>query len=234
MVKAVIFDLDDTLISEKKYIESGYQHISKLLNNNYYKGEQDLYKILLGLFSESPKYVFNRILDKLGIKYTKEIIIDLVEEFRNHDPNIEFYHDVLPCLEYLKQKGVKVGIITDGYANSQRKKLEALKAYEHFDNIIVTDEYGRDYWKPHPRSFEEMRKQLNVDFDEMIYVGDNPEKDFYISIIYPIKTMRIYRGFSENGLIYKGKEYFKGVKEDYKIRTLEDILTIMHSKYNFR
>ena len=52
MIKAVVFDLDDTLISEKKYIESGYQHISKLLSNRFNKDEQELYQLLTRLFYE--------------------------------------------------------------------------------------------------------------------------------------------------------------------------------------
>ena len=62
MVKAVIFDLDDTLISERQYIESGYRHISKVLSKKLNKNEDELYQLLLNLLDESPKNVFNRLL----------------------------------------------------------------------------------------------------------------------------------------------------------------------------
>jgi putative hydrolase of the HAD superfamily len=171
---------------------------------------------------EDPRNVFNRLLDSIEIKYTKDTILELVEEYRNHLPSIEFFPDVLPCLKYLKKKGIKVGIITDGYSNAQRQKLNAVKAYDYFDEIIITDELGREYWKPHPKAFEMMKEILNVEFDEMIYVGDNPEKDFYISKIYPLKTVRIYR----EG-VYKDSSYLDNVKESHSIHSLIEINTIV-------
>ncbi|MDA1745331.1 HAD-IA family hydrolase [Bacillus paranthracis] len=218
MIKAVIFDLDDTLISEKKYIESGYKHIAKLLSEKLQKDEQELYQLLMDLFNENARNVFNRVFDTFGVSYNQNDIMQLVEEYRNHTPIIQFFEDVLPCLKNLRVKGIGVGIITDGYANGQRQKLRALKADNYFDEIIVTDELGRQYWKPHSKAFEIMQEKLNVKFDEMLYVGDNPEKDFYISNIHPIKTIRIYR----NG-VYKNREYFSNIKEHYSIYGLEEL-----------
>ncbi|PKJ54369.1 HAD family hydrolase [Bacillus sp. SN10] len=218
MIKAVIFDLDDTLISEKKYIESGYKHIAKLLSEKLQKDEQELYQLLMDLFNENARNVFNRVFDTFGVSYNQNDIMHLVEEYRNHTPIIQFFEDVLPCLKNLRVKGINVGIITDGYANGQRQKLRALKADNYFDEIIVTDELGRQYWKPHSKAFEIMQEKLDVKFDEMLYVGDNPEKDFYISNIHPIKTIRIYR----NG-VYKNREYFSNIKENYSIYGLEEL-----------
>ncbi|OAH54497.1 hypothetical protein AWH48_07820 [Domibacillus aminovorans] len=224
MVRAIIFDLDDTLISEKKYIESGYQHISKLLSSRFNKDEHELYQLLIRLFNESSRNVFNRLLDKLEIIYTKDTIMELVEEYRSHLPAIELFDDVLPCLEFLKKKGIKLGIITDGYANAQRQKLDAVGAYNYFDKIIVTDELGREYWKPHPRAFEMIKETLNVEFEEIIYVGDNPKKDFYISSIYPIKTIRVSR---ENG-VYNLTDYYENIKEDINIRSLNEMIEVLN------
>ncbi|MEK4099366.1 MULTISPECIES: HAD family hydrolase [Bacillus] len=222
MIKAVIFDLDDTLISERRYIESGYKHISKLLNEKLQKDEQELYQLLINLFNENTRNVFNRVFDTFGISYTQNEIMELVEEYRNHTPIIQFFEDVLPCLKNLRTKGINVGIITDGYANGQRQKLKALKAANYFDEIIVTDELGRRYWKPHSKAFEIMKEKLDVKFDEMLYVGDNPEKDFYISNIHPIQTIRIYR----NG-VYENREYLSNIKENYSIYGLDELDVIV-------
>jgi putative hydrolase of the HAD superfamily len=220
MIKAVIFDLDDTLISERQCIESGYRHISKILSKRFDKDEKLLYQTLLELLTINSKNVFNRIMDKSGIIYTKEDIVELVEAYRNHLPDIEFFYDVLPCIEKLKEKRIKTGVITDGYAIAQRKKLEVVKAADHLQEIIVTDELGKQYWKPHPYAFEKMREKLNVEFNEMIYVGDNPYKDFYISKIYPITTIRIIRSNS----IYKNVSYYENVKENLRLNSLTGLL----------
>ncbi|WP_412036271.1 HAD family hydrolase [Bacillus pacificus] len=222
MIKAVIFDLDDTLISERRYIESGYKHISKLLSEKLQKDEQKLYQLLMDLFNENTRNVFNRLFDTFGVSYTQNEIMELVEEYRNHTPIIQFFEDVLPCLKNLRARGIKVGIITDGYANGQRQKLKVLKAVNYFDEIIVTDELGRRYWKPHSKAFEIMKEKLDVKFDEMLYIGDNPEKDFYISNIHPIQTVRIYR----NG-VYENREYLSNIKENYSIYGLDELNVIV-------
>ncbi|MED3064899.1 haloacid dehalogenase [Bacillus thuringiensis] len=222
MIKAVIFDLDDTLISERRYIESGYKHISKLLSEKLQKDEQKLYQLLMDLFNENTRNVFNRVFDTFGISYTQNEIMELVEEYRNHTPIIQFFEDVLPCLKNLRSKGINVGIITDGYANGQRQKLKALKAFNYFDEIIVTDELGRQYWKPHSKAFEIMKEKLDAKFDEMLYIGDNPEKDFYISNIHPIQTVRIYR----NG-VYENREYLSNIKENHSIYSLDELDAIV-------
>lgn len=222
MVKAVVFDLDDTLISEKDYIRSGYLHVAGIIEDRFAMDKKEVFDELLSLFKVSPLNVFNRLYDKYQIEYSKEMILDLVKEYRGHFPDIQFYDDVLPCLSELKRAGIKVGIITDGYAIAQRQKLKAIQANEYFDEIIVTDELGRDYWKPHPKAFELMKEKFRVNFDEMIYVGDNPEKDFYISRTYPIKTVRIIR----DG-VHSDKNYFRDIKEDLNVISLIDILNLL-------
>lgn len=218
-IKAVIFDLDDTLISERQYIESGYRHISKILANKINKNDKEIFNILISLFEKDSRFVFNRFFDKYGIQYTKEDIKFLVDEYRNHLPNIKFFNDVIPFLHWLKKNNIKTGIITDGYANAQWQKLKAIKACDYFDEIVVTDELGKEYWKPHPLSFTLIKDKLNICFNEMIYVGDNPEKDFFISYLFPVKTFRIIR---ENSLKVN-KPYFKGIKEDYTIKNLYEL-----------
>ena len=151
--------------------------------------------------------------------YSNDDIVELVGSYRDHIPAIHFYDDVFPCLKELRDKGVKTGIITDGYATAQRNKLRVLNADQYFDHIIVTDELGKGYWKPHPLAFELMRDRLEVEFYEMVYVGDNPKKDFYIGKVFPITTVRIDR----NGL-YSDASYLHGVKENISITSLSELL----------
>ena len=223
-ISAVVFDLDDTLIAERQYVESGYGHIADVLSCRIDVDSKTIYTVLCDLFASSAKNVFNRLYDKLGIPYTKEDIMGLVAAYRNHMPDIQFYDDVLPLLETLKSMNIKTGIISDGYIQGQRNKLKALNADRLFDDIIVTEELGREYWKPHPRAFEVMRERLNVRFEEMIYVGDNPRKDFFIGSIYPIRTVRVCR----DG-VYEGVEYLDGVKETYTVNSLAEIPALLNA-----
>ncbi len=222
MKKAVLFDLDDTLIAEEDFIKSGYQTIAQLLAGRCGLLWEDLYEELLALYKADAKNVFNRILDAHGIPYAKEEILALVAEYRSHMPDVSFFDDVLPTLTILRKRGVKLGIISDGYAVTQQNKVAALKAEKLFDHIILTDTLGRDYWKPDKRAFFMMKEAFGLDFSEMVYVGDNPEKDFYIGKDYPILTVRIERG---NG-VYRGRAYLGGIKEKMRIGSLLELLPL--------
>ncbi|KPH75933.1 HAD family hydrolase [Oceanobacillus caeni] len=225
MIKAVIFDLDDTLVPEEQYVKSGYYHIARILEKKLNYSKENLYNLLIRLFKSSPQKVFNRLYETLGISYKEADILNLVEEYRNHYPSINYFEDVIDCIEDLKKNNIKLGIITDGYRNSQYQKIRAIKANEQFHHIIVTDDLGREYWKPHPKPFEMMKEKLNVRFNEMVYIGDNPEKDFYIKSTYPIKTIRIFR---DNG-VHKNKPYFNSTKEDYKINNLTELHRLIYN-----
>ena len=217
MVKAVVFDLDDTLISERQYIESGFKVVSKFIGDKYNLDNDIVFECMNMLFEESSKEVFNRVLDSFKIKYSKEELLYLIKVYREHTPEIEFFDDVIPTLEMLREKGMKLGIITDGYKETQSRKIEVLKCKELFDEIIITDEFGREFWKPHEKSYKLIAERLGVKLNEMIYVGDNVAKDFVTANELGITSICIQR----NNRIYKGLEV-----EDNKYLPKEKIINL--------
>ncbi len=225
MKKAVIFDLDDTLISEDEYIRSGFTAVSQFLRDMYGWDERMTARQLYDLYLEDPKNVFNRLLSAHDIRYKDNEILELVEVYREHTPNVHFYPDVKPAFYALKDKGIKLGLLSDGYAVTQRKKLTVLgvNGKKMFDKIIITDELGRDYWKPDPRPFIMMKEAFMADWSDMVYVVDNPEKDFFIGRDFPIVTVRIMR---ENS-VYENSPYREGYRETARINSLNDILKII-------
>ena len=78
MIKAVVFDLDDTLISEKEYVLSGFRTVSKTISFRYNLDFEKVYEKMIVLFNESSQKVFNRILKNFDIEYSKEDIVNLI------------------------------------------------------------------------------------------------------------------------------------------------------------
>ncbi len=221
MIKAVVFDLDDTLISEYEYIRSGFSAVSEIFYEKYHL---KIYDELLELFQQDKKYVFNRLLIKHGMETDESRITEMVSIYHNHIPKVNYSEGVLLTLTELKNRGLKLGIITDGYYITQKNKLNVLNADEVFDKIIITDEMGRDYWKPNPKAFEIMRDYFNIQFDEMMYIGDNPEKDFYIGGIYPVQTVRL----DNHEGVYHNKEYYRDVKEKFRINHIKELFGLLN------
>ncbi|MGN2369748.1 HAD family hydrolase [Clostridium cagae] len=217
MIKAVIFDLDDTLYNERDFVIGGFKEICKYLSEKYgLEYDELLYKIIEILECHGRGKIFNIICQQYNIDENIEILVDI---YRNSKLKLNLYDDSRCILNKLKGN-YKLGIITDGMAKVQWNKIEALNIKSYFNKIIVTDDFGREYWKPHIFSYEEMLRSFKCLPKEVIYVGDNPHKDFIGARELGIKTVRIIR---ENGDHMKTK-VDKRFESDYVINNLEDLL----------
>lgn len=222
-MKAVIFDLDDTLYPEISYCLSGYRAAAAFLAERNVGNAEDNFLLLKRLFEEDPKMVFNRFFESMAVSYEKRDIIELIDIYRGHRPEIEFYPDVMETVRNLRDAGMKLGILSDGFLKAQRQKIAALECEKYFDEIVLTDELGREAWKPSAAGINILKEKFAVNSDEILYVGDNPSKDFYLKITAGCKTARIRR---ENG-VYNDTPYLEGVKEDHKLESLMDVLKII-------
>jgi len=168
----VIFDLDDTLYSEKEYIKSGYAEIAR-----NFKQIDDMENKLWNAFKDE-KPAINYVLEQEGL-FSNDALNFCLNIYRNHIPQISLYPDAEKMLASLKKQGISLGMITDGRPEGQRAKIKALGIEHFFDKIIVTDELGGiEFRKPNTIAFEKMQKHFNVLYEAMVYLGDNPKKDF--------------------------------------------------------
>ena len=167
-IKGVIFDLDDTLYSEKEYVRSGYKAVSDYLGGGY--------EAKLWGFFQAGKPAIDELLKELGRENEKA---KAVEIYRTHKPNIHLYPGVAEMIEKLKAEDIKVGIITDGRPEGQKNKLESLGLNDLVDDIIITDELGGiQFRKPCDIAFRILITRWRMNPSDIVYVGDNPAKDF--------------------------------------------------------
>ena len=170
-VEAVIFDLDDTLYSEKDYVRSGYHAVA-----GCFPQVANMQKKLWTAF-EAKQPAIDAVLEAEGLATpgNKE---KALHTYRSHTPTIQMYDGVAALLQRLKRTK-KLGLITDGRPDGQRAKIQALGIEAYFDHIIVTDELGGpSYRKPNEAAFRLMQQALDVPFGKMVYIGDNTKKDF--------------------------------------------------------
>lgn len=171
-LKVIIFDLDDTLYSEKEYVRSGYHEVAKSLPNIKNAEEK------LWCFFEQKKTAIDELLKSENC-YSEQLKKECLEVYRSQKPDIHLYPEVEDMLIDLKKQGYKLGMITDGRPEGQRAKIESLGLERYFDRIIITDELGGIvYRKPNPLSFEMMKNYFGCEYHKMCYVGDNINKDF--------------------------------------------------------
>lgn len=165
-----VFDLDDTLFSERQYELSGITAVWNKLNGfwpeikvhlsleSLHNSRTQWVELILKI--EPENYIFNREL--------------LLEIYRNHLPVIELYKDSAQLLSFLVENNAKLALITDGRSTSQRNKLRALGIEHLFDPIIISEETG--YVKPNLECYKLVEERYPG--NRYVYIGDNPKKDF--------------------------------------------------------
>lgn len=169
-IKGVIFDLDDTLYSEKDYVKSGFRAIGSYLGNTE-KISNELWN-----YFEDGKPAIDCLLNKWNRLDMKDLLLKV---YRSHIPDITLYDGVIETIHSLRDAGIKVGIITDGRPEGQRNKIQALGLESLVDDIIITDELGGvQFRKPCEIAFQIIQRRWAISFSELVYVGDNIMKDF--------------------------------------------------------
>lgn len=177
IVRGVVFDLDDTLYGEVAYVKSGYGAVAKKLARPGWD-ERRVFEALWRVFETGRRdRVFNVVLGEMGLSDDRQVVAELVSQYRCHRPRLELAAPVRGMLEQLKSR-YKLGLISDGYLPGQRLKYEALGLTGRFDEVIFTEELGREFWKPAVRAFELMAERLECPGAECVYVADNTAKDF--------------------------------------------------------
>ncbi len=192
-MRGVVFDLDDTLYLERDYVRSGFQTVAGIVAAEIGYRPGEIFESLYGMFEGGVRGdTLDRLLQeypRIASRYRPQ---DLVRLYREHEPAIELCPGAGEILDELRGRGIRCGIITDGPRNSQQRKLEALPLGSHrIDRAILTDAWGRDYWKPHPRAFQEIAIGWGLSSSELVYVGDNPAKDFLAPRRLGWRTIRV-------------------------------------------
>lgn len=177
-MKAVLFDLDDTLYSEMAFVEGGFRNVARFLELKYGFGEEELLGRQLDILRRSGRgKIFDVLLQDLDL-YADHRISLLLHLYRCHTPTLCLFDDVVPTIQDLRELGCRLGIITDGMSSVQRRKIEALRLDWLVDLIICTDELGKECQKPSPIPYRVALDILGIEAINAVYVGNDVSKDF--------------------------------------------------------
>lgn len=218
MIKAVVFDLDDTLYLERDYVNSGFQAVDSFLQQQNIEG---FFAAAWSYFEAGGRgNTFNVVLGQLGVVYDKPFIMSLISVYREHNPAITLLPDAVDIIEWLKGR-YSLGLITDGFKVAQNNKVDALQLRNILDKVVVTDELGddREFWKPHSRPYESIQMSFSVPHSACVYIGDNGKKDFVMANKLGWKTVQICR----EGAEYLEQNLPDGYDADYKIVTMNEL-----------
>lgn len=191
-MKAVGFDLGRTLVGDENVplswkslykealIDALHKCNSNVDDNKIVIGEEILLKYNTRTnyreIEVSSDVIFSEILVKWEMNTEANLAKVKKAFFSYFQRNIRLYEDTASTLKTLKERGIKVGILTDvPYGMDKKLVLADIEKFKEYVDIVLTSvEVG--YRKPNKQGFIQLSKELAVDSNEMIYVGDE-EKD---------------------------------------------------------
>ena len=216
-IKAVIFDLDDTLYSEKEYVYNGFKAIESLLNNRI----PNVFDKLVKAFEQG----FSAIDYVLADADQTELKDECLRAYRTNILPLTLYKGVPYLLECLKKKEVKLGMITDGRPDGQTAKIKALGLNNFVDDIIITDTLGGpQFRKPNDIAFRIMRERMKLPYANMVYVGDNAAKDFTAPSKLGMKCIMLR---NENGLYKNNCMHFDERRNIHIVDSISQLTTAL-------
>jgi putative hydrolase of the HAD superfamily len=195
MITTVIFDLDDTLYDEIEYCKSGLAAVADFLACSMKTRAEmrHIYEILWEQFNTGNRTkTFNAALDELGISHDDKLILELIQVYRQHKPNITLPPDSRDTLCQLSKK-YTLALLTDGFLPAQELKVQALGIEKYFKAIVFTEQLGREFWKPSPVGFEKILQDLKAKPENTVYIADNEKKDFIAPNKLGFATIQILR-----------------------------------------
>jgi putative hydrolase of the HAD superfamily len=174
-VRAIVFDLDDTLFPKRQFTHGGLKAAAEALETLCGVHAP---RTFIDLFEAGQrKKIFDLGLERLGIEPSKELVSKLDRAYREHEPQITLYQDAARLLDWIPFD-IPLAIVSDGWEAVQRRKLVALGISERFSVCLFNFDLGKQWHKPSTRPFEAVERELGLTQTELMYVGDNPAKDF--------------------------------------------------------
>lgn len=211
----VVFDMDDTLYLERDFCLSGYRAVGDAARSEYgiYGLEDAARDLFLG--GERSR-IFDRALATIGHAADPDMVRRFVSIYRNHAPRIALAPDARSYLERMDGPG---GLITDGPAATQGTKVAALGLTRWLDPVLLTGAMGPGAGKPSPVAYAEVERLTGRPAEDLIYVADNPTKDFVTPRARGWRTVMIARAHR----VHTAPAPTPAHEAQHRIETLDDL-----------
>lgn len=186
----VYFDLDRTLLDFESAADVGIKKIFDLYRSEikmdfeeftygWKKWAQiyfDRYSAGELTFDQQKRARVWKVFELNGINLSKEENDRRFDIYwKAYEKEIRIFDDVIPVLETLKEKGIPMGVITNGDPSNQHWKLDSQKLAGYFTHIIISGDVGIS--KPDPEIFRMAKEKAGETETGLWFFGDSLEHD---------------------------------------------------------
>ena len=199
MLKTVIFDIDNTFYNYDKANVVAREAIDTYAERNLGMTAEEFHAEYDRVFSELMDYIGEKAASHNRLIRLKTILEDHSLPLEPHALNLynlywdtiiecaESYDGYLEALEYVRSKGLKIGIGTNMTARVQFLKMEKLKVLPYVDFFICSEEVGEE--KPSQKLFERCLEKAGCRAEECLFIGDSLKHDIIPSLQVGMKAL---------------------------------------------
>jgi putative hydrolase of the HAD superfamily len=173
MIRALIFDLDDTLYPERQFVRSGFHAVATEVTRRFGVPRRGALATLFCALRQGNR---GQALQELCRQHDlpATIVSELVETIRAHVPTLRLPPSTAAALAAARARGWRLGVLTNGLPAVQARKAEALGLGALVDTVVYAHDCGTRAGKPAPEPFQIALAQLETVPAACVFVGDDP------------------------------------------------------------
>ncbi len=173
-VRAILFDLDDTLYPYQAFVKSGFRVVSRRLADDYGLSACAVLRTLLKALATDRGRELQVVCKRFALP--AGVIPALVAVLRAHQPTLRLPETSREVLADLRRDW-KIGVLTNGTPAIQRRKVAALGLAPLVDDVVCATEVGQGLGKPSRDTFTTALARLGAGAASSVFVGDDPDAD---------------------------------------------------------
>lgn len=224
MIKAVIFDLDNTLVNfiamKKRAITAA---VEAMIDAGLEQPQDEIVQRIWQIYDErgyEHQTVFDDLLENMFGKIDHKILASGIVAYRQaREASLVTYPHVSSTLIELTKKGFKLAVVTDAPTREAWLRLCYLKLHHVFDAVVTYEDTFKR--KPDPAPFLKALSLLNVPARESLMIGDWAERDMLGA-----KQLGMITVFARYGDVFDTKE----PGADYEIHDIGELLNILEKE----
>lgn len=186
-MKAILFDLDDTLFSTTTFARRARTRaVEAMIELGIDATHEEILAELTEVireFGSNYSSHYDKLVQRLPPHQRRDVnpaLIVAAGMVAYHDTKFEHlkaFDDVVPFLKALRAAKIRTGVLTHGWTTKQAEKLIRLGLIEHFGprDIFISDQVG--IAKPNPKLYQYALREMALLPSEVMYVGDNLAHD---------------------------------------------------------
>jgi putative hydrolase of the HAD superfamily len=174
--RAILFDLDDTLYPYRAFLRSGFRAVSGFLAERHGIPACDALRTLRQAFHRDRGRELQALCARFALP--ESTVFTLAALMREHAPVLRLPAATAGVLRALKRDADwRIGILTNGSPDVQRRKIAALGIGELVDRVFCAVECGDERGKPAPVVFRTALARMKAGAASSVFVGNDPIAD---------------------------------------------------------